>query len=317
MEPYVVHWLDAMERDYHKNHSPTKTKKDYIYFVNPSIPSSNEKRISDGRPSILNLMIDQRKKAPLLRPALRGSNYQGDATAQPDGTMFDDREEQSGRPRMLAEIEAEDLRELLNTLLGYPRKLLDDLLSNTEPTTDLGLGHNGHAASISRPQGHPNPQSVVPPAEDSDSHHHHHHHHHNHQSIDGVDLHKLAEISPHHYEHCVCQCYSLPSSTSWSDLRSSTPRSVDELPHVLHVYEPSEDQIPGESDYDRIVAEIALIPGDPPCRGLVEVFKEPDLAQYLLRQCRKHSCSEGHIIYNHYNESSSQLGRQSQVKNGR
>ncbi|PJF19552.1 hypothetical protein PSACC_00638 [Paramicrosporidium saccamoebae] len=39
MEPYVIHWLDGIERDYHHRHDQPE-KKDYVHFIKKQ-PNSN------------------------------------------------------------------------------------------------------------------------------------------------------------------------------------------------------------------------------------------------------------------------------------
>ena len=36
MEPYVIHWLDGIERDYHERYDPHPPRTDYIYFIKAS-----------------------------------------------------------------------------------------------------------------------------------------------------------------------------------------------------------------------------------------------------------------------------------------
>lgn len=267
----MVHWLDAMERDYHEHHPAATKKIDYVYFVAPPHPPP--------RRSILNLNIDERKKLTLLGPQV----YQSLSETSPNGNSKRGEEVQEasdGETKMLAEIEAEDIKELINNLIGLPRKILTELIN---PSPEGGITGKLTdpiivSSNISRPSATLATTSTTGVL----------------GSPGGIEM-ANSEINPHHYywhpEHrhspsTVAAEGCRARRLSFQDLRSGTPLSIDELPHLL-ISQTHEDVIGQDSEaVTRIVAEVELL-YDPPSRGLGEVFTEPDLAPYLLRRCRK------------------------------
>lgn len=98
MEPYVLHWLDSIEHEYHNNHQQKKT--DYVYFV-----SKTNKQSDHPYPQL------DRTKVGTLAPELI--------------------DETTAKIPLLAEEEVQDIKRMINYLSWYPRQLLGDIFQAT------------------------------------------------------------------------------------------------------------------------------------------------------------------------------------------
>lgn len=223
MEPYVLHWLEGVEHEYHEHHPPVPRKTDYVYFISPT-PS---KSTGDNRVPRLD-----RNKLMLLGPrAIIPEN---------------------GPPPMLADLEAQDVKRLFEFIFHYPKQLLEDLFDGA---SSRGLNTEVGLVGEARESGNLRSAEVSARGE-------------------GKEGEELCTTCPpnghlyHHYSH-----HGEGRRLSILDLRESPLSNKSEL-HLLR------------RETTRITCKRAPIPACPPSRGLLELFHEPDLADYLLQRRR-------------------------------
>lgn len=107
MEPYVMHWLEGVENEYHTHHfvrDGNGKKTDYVYFV------SRPKNMED-------LKLNKDKVLTLSPEAASGS-------------------------AMLADWETQEMREFVSKIIEYPRRIFADLFRDL-PAKDEELAVKG------------------------------------------------------------------------------------------------------------------------------------------------------------------------------
>lgn len=224
MEPYVLHWLEGVEHEYHEHHPPTPRKTDYVYFIRPSAGKAAD---SSRLPRL------DRNKLMVLGPRILMS--------------------ETGPTPMLAELEAQDVKRLLEFIFHYPRQLFEELFDGAssrglKPETG-SVGEGGWSKTGLEGSG----EEVGERGEEA-----------------GKEA--WATCPPnghlyHHYHHGEGRRLSI------LDLRES-PLSSKSEPHLLR------------KEAARITWQRVAILSCPPSRGLLELFHEPDLAEYLLQRRR-------------------------------
>jgi len=182
-----MHWLEGVENEYHTHHlvrGENNKKTDYVYFV------SRPKSMGD-------LKLDEGKVLALGPEAASGG-------------------------AMLADWETQEMRELINKIIEYPRRIFADLF-------------NG------------------PSSKDEEF------------DVKGVEI---DSISPLHRRH-----------GKMDEQQRKSPFKEASRMTIHH------QSLLNLSPSRRITVDVKLLKS-PPCRGLSEIFTEPDLAVYLHRSLR-------------------------------
>lgn len=156
---------------------------------------------------------------------------------------------ENGPAPMLADLEAQDVKRLFEFIFHYPKQLFEDLFD--------GASSRGLSAEVG-PVGETKESGLLNSAE----------------SEGGKEEDELCTTCPpnghlyHHYSH-----HGEGRRPSILDLRESPLSNRSEL-HLLR------------KEATRITCKRAPIPACPSSRGLLELFHEPDLADYLLQRRR-------------------------------